>query len=308
MIPIWDALDGTGLLIYTRTGGNDTNDGKTWANANALPSGSVSDATDGGCIFIAPGTYTDTVSITDTGKVLHFFGITAQKTKITSASTTFSAEIPVVLENLWIHTSGGSAIVSALSLSRDVGNGTTPSPAIIRNCRITNDSGTDLAEYSLKAVVDTGPVIFENCLIESAGKTVYAASGGPIIFRNCLITSTGPTSSGQSTPLYIGSASVFMENCIVDYSLSAAGAAALYCGFIDSTDSVFIARGCKFILTTDSSETHNAFGFYVAGDNALFQDCVIIVNNAGSGEAYSFVGGGSNTVNVLNTVYDSARP
>ena len=205
---------------YVKPDGDDSLDGKSWANAKATIQNAVWGVPAGDTVFIAEGTYNQTFSVSDGQTILGGYNATTGVRDIEQYVTILDGTnkgkyiivkydapptSPIVIDGLTfqnaIHTQwGGGAIYMRDNMT-------------VSNCHIINcqggNAGAIFIDHNSSATV---PALVSNCIIElcSAGSSSAAIYNDNGIIENCIIRGcTGPAGA-----IYNKAGSI-VRNCLL---------------------------------------------------------------------------------------------
>jgi len=312
--------------------GNDTNDGKSFANAKktiAGANGALNAVPNGGIIIIWPGTYTEKVDIATAAKQISIVGTNRYKCKITqSANDTIVLNEGCTLQNLTIEQTGNGKAV----------DGTSRHNCKFIDCSIFS-TGID-ALYCVHA----RNIQVQRCYIKSAYDTLLV--GDRYILENCILVTTGLyTGTGRavalgSSPQYRG---VVRNSILVaqpSFENDGPGASLyqternLYCiyegGKVSIRNCILVVEGYKYpFANANSYAKGNSFCIY--NTKLTVSDCILFsrtdqnqantiayglyqcdgqMNNSnleviGTSASYDFASPSSKTIYLVNTKYKS---
>ena len=191
------ALCASATIRYVSPAGDDANDGLSWATAKASVNTAVSASSSGDEVYVAAGTYNETVTVKD--------GVQIRGGYNAATGTRDIENFKSILDGT------GLSKFMIVKYSPDCTVPTYIEGLILQNSDYSGEGG---------AAFIRGNVILDKCIIRncngaSNGGGVYAIAesvNAPAVIRNSTIEMCTSTSSGGAAMLY---KNAIMENCIV---------------------------------------------------------------------------------------------
>lgn len=193
VISVNEVLSGT--VTHVGNGGNNANDGTTYALRKAdfseVSIGALAVVPNGGSIVMWPGTIDDEVDFNAAAKSIAVIGTNPYNCKIAStAGTAMTLYHGCQIANIWLlgHTSGRGLLMDTKDFCR------------ISNCIV---EGQDEVGLNTQAAVLSGKnTIVDNCWFKSLAKGINMSLGTGSFISNCLIEVTKAASMADLD--YIG--------------------------------------------------------------------------------------------------------
>ena len=213
------ALCASATIRYVAPSGDDNNDGLSWGTAKATINATVSASSKGDEVYVAAGTYNETVTIKD--------GVQIRGGYNAATGTRDIENFRSILDGT------GLGKFMIVKYSPDCTVPTYVEGMILQNSEYTGEGGAAF----IRGNVILDKCIIRNCIGASNGGGVYAiaeSAEAPAVIRNTTIEMCTSTSSGGAAMLY---KNAIMENCIVRGNCGKYGA-------IRSHYGVCIVRNC----------------------------------------------------------------
>ena len=247
-------LCASATIRYVSPTGNDDNNGTSWETAKATIGAAVSASSKGDEVYVAAGTYSETVSLKDGVQIRGGYNPTTGTRDIENFKS--------ILDGTGL----GKFLV--VKYSPDCTVPTYVEGMIIQNSDYGGEGGGAFIR---------GNVILDKCIIRncygSGGGGVYAqasSADAPAVIRNTTIELCESTSSGSGAYLY---QNAVMENCIVRGNKGKYGAVRLHKAGCEIKNTVIYNNTCSVDGWPGSAGIYNEAGGKVYN--------VTVVNNQG---------------------------
>ena len=275
---------------YVSAKGDDANDGKTPTTAKATIKAAMSGVQPGDTVFVAAGTYSETITIKDG---IHVFG-GYNETFTVRNTTAFTSVIDGTEVNKYLVTASGDCqymtVIDGLTLQNAVHTSNGGAARLKANCHLSNCI-VELCETTGAggAVHNVGGIV-ENCIIRG-NKGRYAAiwneSNG--IVRNCLIHNNEPSVADwpNSGGIYNPSGTVYNNTLVCNFGSAQAGIhseSLAYNNVLWNNKSDNDAQS-NYIATTSNGSGDNAAD-YKYGSGSAFSVTLAVNNYAENGPQF----------------------
>ena len=274
--------------IYVRTGGSDSNDGLTWANAKKTVQAGITAASNDYAVLVAKGTYkaAGNINLDFAGKAVHLKGVTAGGGYDSGTTWTIDGE-NVSGRRAFIFQTNETAhtVIDNFTLYRgnsgaDEGGGiyaSGASPTII-NCTVMSCRGVDgggvYCESNANLTI-TNCTIKSNQATDGDGGGIYCLGSSPRI-AGCTIGVAGSANSATNNGggLCCYNSNPRVTDCTFDSNSVTWWGGGVYC----STSSPKIIN-CQILSNVASDQ---GGGVYLVTDsNATITGCTIAGNSTG---------------------------
>lgn len=248
------ALCASATVRYVAPTGDNANDGLSWATAKASVKTAVNASSSGDEVYVAAGTYNETISLKDGVSIRGGYNATTGTRDIENYKS--------ILDGMGL----GKFLI--VKYDNDCTNPTLIEGLILQNTEYSGEGGGAFIR---------GNVIMDHCIVRnckgSGGGGVYANASNaatPAIIRNTTIELCEATSSGGGAYLY---KNAVMENCIVRGNSGKYGAVRLHNAGCIIRNTVLYNNTCSVDGWPGSAGIYNEAG-------GLVENCTV-VNNQG---------------------------